>query len=353
MLGHTKELASDCNQLGRRYESLRSTRLGDAGGVNDSTTAAQPSVADVAVGKQGKVSSAGGSAKRSLVGVPTWVIFLIVAGCWGMNTVAMRVVSRYAPPLSIATARAIVGGSLLVAISRAQKADWPSGKAEWGGIASIALFMTGLSTACMFLASKNAPAGVNSILSNTMPLFLAVLAPRFLSEKVTTRTILGLTIGLCGAALVAWRAIHGNIKPIGIAFGVAAAFGSAVGSIMYRRMPLPRLHRLMVVGMQLLLSSVVLGLLALPDDRSHMRFPWQFWLNFIYLAFIGLALSFVCFSELVQRVTGMQAGSAAYLSTFVGVLGGAVLLGEKLSPLVLLGGVVAIVGVAIVQSAPK
>jgi drug/metabolite transporter (DMT)-like permease len=68
---------------------------------------------------------------------------------------------------------------------------------------------------------------------------------------------------------------------------------------------------------------------------------------------IGLALSFVCFSELVQRVTGMQAGSAAYLSTFVGVLGGALLLGEKLSPLVLLGGVIAIVGVAIVQSAPK
>jgi EamA-like transporter family len=88
-------------------------------------------------------------AKRSLVGVPTWVIFLIVAGCWGMNTVAMRVVSRYAPPLSIATARAIVGGSLLVAIARAQKADWPRGKAEWGGIAAIALFMTGLSTACI------------------------------------------------------------------------------------------------------------------------------------------------------------------------------------------------------------
>ena len=292
-------------------------------------------------------------AKRSLVGVPTWVIFLTVAGCWGMNTVAMRVVSRYTPPLSVATARAVVGGLLLVALARTQKADWPRGKAEWTGIASIALFMTGLSTACMFLASKNAPAGVNSILSNTMPLFLAVLAPKFLSEKVTPRTVLGLAIGLCGAALVAWRAIHGNIKPIGIAFGVAAAFGSAVGSIMYRRMPLPRLNRLRVVGMQLLLSAVVLGLLAVPDDRSTMTFPWQFWLNFTYLSLIGLALSFVCFSELLQRLTGMQAGSAAYLSTFVGVLGGVFLLGEKLSPLVLLGGVIAIVGVAIVQSAPK
>ena len=270
-----------------------------------------------------------------------------------MNTVAMRVVSRYTPPLSVATARAVVGGLLLVALARTQKADWPRGKAEWTGIASIALFMTGLSTACMFLASKNAPAGVNSILSNTMPLFLAVLAPKFLSEKVTPRTVLGLAIGLCGAALVAWRAIHGNIKPIGIAFGVAAAFGSAVGSIMYRRMPLPRLNRLMVVGMQLLLSAVVLGLLAVPDDRSTMTFPWQFWLNFTYLSLIGLALSFVCFSELLQRLTGMQAGSAAYLSTFVGVLGGVFLLGEKLSPLVLLGGVIAIVGVAIVQSAPK
>jgi drug/metabolite transporter (DMT)-like permease len=293
------------------------------------------------------------AARRSLVRIPTWLLFLTVAGCWGMNTVAMRVVSRYAPPLSVATTRAVVGGLLLVGIAKAQKAEWPSGRTEWAGIASIALFMTGLSTACMFLAAKNAPAGVNSILSNTMPLFLAVMAPTLLKEKVTSRTVLGLAIGLCGAALVAWRAIHGNIEPIGIVFGVAAAFGSAVGSILYRRMPLPRLNRLMVVGMQLLLSSVVLGVLAVPDDRSGMHFPWQFWLNFIYLSFIGLALSFVCFSELVQRLTGMQAGSAAYLSTFFGVLGGAVLLGEKLSPLVLLGGVIAILGVAIVQSAPK
>jgi uncharacterized membrane protein len=170
-------------------ESLRTNGLNDAGAVSITTAP--------------EASSDAGAAKRTLVGVPTWVIFLTVAGCWGMNTVAMRVVSRYAPPLSVATARAIVGGLLLVAIARVQKADWPRGKAEWIGIASIALFMTGLSTACMFLASKNAPAGVNSILSNTMPLFLAMLAPTFLSEKVTTRTMFGLAVGLCGAALVA------------------------------------------------------------------------------------------------------------------------------------------------------
>ena len=270
-----------------------------------------------------------------------------------MNTVAMRVGGRYVPPLTIATARSVCGGAVLLVIARRAKADWPRGRTEWTAIARIALLMTGLSTACLFLAARNAPAGLVSIFSNTMPLFVALFAPILLSEHVSRRAALGLAVGLGGTVIVAWRAIEGEIKVAGVVFGLLGALTAALGSVMYKRHALPRLHRIMVVAIQLLMSSVVLGVLAAPDDRSHMTFPWQFVLSFVYLSLLGLALSFVFWSELLSRASGLQASAVAYLATVLGVLFGAVLLNERLSWAVLVGGVIAIAGVALVQSAPS
>ncbi len=287
--------------------------------------------------------------RRGVARIPAPVLFVFVASCWGMNSVAMRVAGRTVPPLTVAAARAVIGGTLLVIIARRTGADWPRSRQEWTGLCWIAFLMTGISTAALFLAAKNAPAGVVSIFTNTMPLFTALFAPFLLGERSSRRVIIGLGIGLAGAVIVAWRAIHGDIRPIGIVFGVVASVTSALGSIMYKKFPLPRLNRVMAVGIQLLLSSVVLAVLAIPDNRSHMAFPWQFTLSFVYLSIVGLALSFVMWSELLSRTTSMQSSAVAYLATVIGVVLGAVLLSERLGWGVLLGGVVAIVGVAIVQ----
>lgn len=285
----------------------------------------------------------------ALARVPTAVLFVAVASFWGMNTVAMRVAGRTVPPLSVAAVRALIGGLVLTLIARRRGASWPTTRQQWVQIAAIAVPMTGLSTAFLFLASRNIPAGLVSILSNTMPLFVAVLATLVLGERVTSRIALGLAVGLLGTVIVAWRAIEGEIRGVGILYGVLGAATAAIGSVMYKRFPLPGVDRLMAVAMQLLISCVLLAIMAIPDDRSNMRFPTTFIISFVYLALLGLAVSFVCFSELVSRGTGMQASAVAYLSTVLGVLFGAVFLHERLSWSVLVGGVVAIGGVALVQ----
>ncbi len=238
---------------------------------------------------------------------------------------------------------------MLIVIARKNGADWPHGKSEWIGVTMIGLFMTGISTACLFLAARLIPAGLVSILTNTMPLFTAMFAPLFLKEKMTGRLLIGLVIGLVGTVLVGWRAIHGNIKPTGVVLGVAAGLFTSIGSVLYKKFPLVRLERRMLVGCQLGVSAVVLGVLSIPDDRSAFSFTPMLFISFAYLSLIGLALSFVLYSELLSRATAMQSGSAAYLSTVFGVGLGAVLLRERLSLLVLVGGAITIAGVALVQ----
>jgi drug/metabolite transporter (DMT)-like permease len=281
--------------------------------------------------------------------VPVPVLFVGVAFCWAMNSVTMKIAGRYAPPLSVAWVRALVGASLLLLLARRSGARWPNSRDEIKGLFLIGLFMTGLSTACLFLAAKHVPAGLVAIFANTMPLFTAMLAPFMLGERLTRRIMLGLAVGMAGTVLVAWRAVSGEIDGLGVVFGVLAGALTAIGSILYKKYPMPGLERRMVVGVQLAFSSVVLAVLSIPDDRSNVRFTWQLLASFAYLSIIGLALSFVMYSELLSRATAMQSGSAAYLSTVIGVVLGAVMLGERLGLLVLIGGTVTIVGVALVQ----
>lgn len=292
-----------------------------------------------------------GGSKNGLLGsIPPVVLFCCVATFWGMNTVAMRVAGRSVPPLTVAAVRALIGGLVLLGLAKRNGADRPRTAEEWRGIIAIGLVMTGLSTACLFLAARNAPAGVCSILTNTMPIFVAILAPILLSERVTARAAIGLSVGLCGAVVVAWRAIEGNVRPMGIVYGLGGAFTAALGSLLYKRFPVPRIDRTMVVAVQLLAATVLLAVLAIPDDRSHMTFPWTFTLSFVYLSLFGLALSFVMFSELMRRGSGTQASAVAYLATVLGVLFGAIFLRERLSWTTLLGGAITLAGVIIVQS---
>jgi drug/metabolite transporter (DMT)-like permease len=281
--------------------------------------------------------------------IPVPALFVTVAFCWGMNSVAMRVASRYGPSLTIATIRAVIGAVVLVFIARRRGSRWPAGREEWAGVTMIGISMTGLSTAFLFLGAKHLPAGLVSIFSNTMPLFTALLAAVVLHERVTGRLIVGLAFGLVGTILVGWQSLHGDIRLIGVLFGLGGAFFAAVGSVLYKRYPLRGIDRLMAVGCQLSVSAVVLGIMSIPDDRSRFDFAPMFWLNLAYLALIGLALAFVVYSELMSRASVTLSGATAYLATVFGVLLGWLLLHERLSWLVLFGGLVTIIGVAIVQ----
>jgi drug/metabolite transporter (DMT)-like permease len=280
--------------------------------------------------------------------LPIWFLFVGVAFCWGMNTVAMTVAGKYAPSLSVAALRALCGAIILLTMAKRSGASFPTARADWVAMAAIGVSMTGLSTAFFFLGARAVPAGVLAILSNSMPLFTAILAPIVLGERLTGRIGIGLLVGMLGTVLIAWRAIAGDISVRGVIYGLLGAGFAAVGSVLYRKWPLRGFDRTMTVGVQLAVSFGFLGVWSIPDDRSAIRITWPLILSFVYLAIV-VGLSFVMYSELLSRATALQSGSVAYTATVFGVVLGAVLLRERLSWLVLIGGAITIAGVALVQ----
>jgi probable blue pigment (indigoidine) exporter len=105
----------------------------------------------------------------------------------------------------------------------------------------------------------------------------------------------------------------------------------------------------MVVGLQMLVGSAALGVLALGFETPRLVLSPAFMAAFAYQIFVpGLAATLLWFA-LVRRIGAVRAATFHFLNPFFGVLIAAGLLGERIGPLDLLGVAVVAGGILAVQ----
>ena len=108
---------------------------------------------------------------------------------------------------------------------------------------------------------------------------------------------------------------------------------------------------LMVVGLQMLVGSAALALVAVFVEPFHVKHTLRLALAFAYqIAVPGLAATLIWFT-LVGRIGAIKASAFHFLNPFFGVLIAAALLGETVSRLDMLGVAIAMLGILAVQLA--
>ena len=105
----------------------------------------------------------------------------------------------------------------------------------------------------------------------------------------------------------------------------------------------------MVVGLQMLVGSVLLAAAAVVFEVPYVTLSASLILAFIYQMFVpGLIATMIWFS-LVGRIGAVRASSFHFLNPFFGVAIAALLLGEAIRPLDMLGVAVIMAGILAVQ----
>jgi drug/metabolite transporter (DMT)-like permease len=100
-------------------------------------------------------------------------------------------------------------------------------------------------------------------------------------------------------------------------------------------------------------GTLMLGAVAIPEivQLRAGQFDWRMTVSLLYLGVLGTAVAFVWYYTSVQRFGASVASIFNNLVPVFGVLTGVLLLGEALMPSMLIGGVIAIVGVLMVSRA--
>jgi drug/metabolite transporter (DMT)-like permease len=261
---------------------------------------------------------------------------------------------KHTSPIMIATLRALVGGLVLALMLPLLGSRLPGTRRLWVWALGIGLGNTTLTQVGISVGTARAGAAVASVLLNSSPFFVALLARFALREPVTRLRAIGLVIGFGGVLLVVLadpgKVAHGSRLAIGFMLALLGAVGWAGGGLGMRVLT-QREPDLDVAGhtaAQFLAGAIPLIPLVFVDGGGTSWSDPTVIAQLTYLIVGGQVLVYVGFNAALARWPSTRVYAWTFLVPVVAVLVDAIQ-GELPGPGATVGIVVVIAGVAIVN----
>ncbi|MFY0693250.1 MAG: DMT family transporter [Paracoccaceae bacterium] len=277
---------------------------------------------------------------------------LAFAFMWSSAFTSARIIVEDAPPLTALAVRFLISGLIAVVVARAMGQSWNLTRSQWIATFIFGLCQNALYLGLNFVAMQTIEASLAAIIASTMPLLVALVGWILFGERVNRLGIAGLLAGVAGVGLIMGSRLTGGIDPFGLGlcgigvlaltFATLAVRGVASGP-----------NVLMIVGLQMIVGSVLLAIVGLPTEDLSVNWTWPLILAFIYTTLVpGLAATWVWF-VLVGRIGAVRASTFHFLNPFLGVAIAAILLGESLGLIDVIGVFVIAAGILAVQLAKQ
>ncbi|MGL4319007.1 MAG: DMT family transporter [Pseudomonas sp.] len=285
-----------------------------------------------------------------------YVKLVAVAMIWGGTFVAGRHLVGAMEPLAAASVRFIIASLTLALVLPFSGVAWarPSLRQCWqllllGG---CGIFLYNL---CFFYGLQYTSASRAALIIALNPALIALAGFVLHGERLTPLRLLGIALCLLGAGMVIFEREESLLG--GAWWGDLLILGCVLSWVAYSvfsrglSLALGPLH---TVSYSIWLGTLMLcattwalgGSAWLPSTADQ-------WLSLIYLGAIGSALAYIWYYDGIRRIGATRAGVFIALNPLTGVLFGALLLDERLTPQIYLGGALAIAGVYLCNRLPR
>ncbi|MBT5140646.1 MAG: EamA family transporter [Acidimicrobiaceae bacterium] len=270
----------------------------------------------------------------------------LVAILIGANFTMLKFALDHTTPMLLASLRTVVGGTFLVGFALMRGERIPRRRDDLGNIFVVSFSITTVSSALLVFGVNRVPAGVASLMSSTMPLFTAVLSALLLGAAVSRVAGVGLAVGLGGTAILASPSLSGETAAVGIISLAVSALAWAFGNVYMKWRDFSRVSAVMLVGVQLVMSAVVLVPFALlVEGTAETEWTVGLFAPLLYAAIPANAVTFALMATIVSRATPTQASATAYLIPAFGVFFGWLIRDEVLGAAEVIGGALVVAGV--------
>ncbi len=253
-----------------------------------------------------------------------------------------------ADPITVLFLRFTIAAVMMILIMIVSKTAFPRGLILVELILLGAIGYVGESLA-YFMALTMASAGLVALLLYIYPALVTALSAIFLKEHLTPVKIVALFLALSGTALTIRITSGGSM--LGILLGIAAAVDYAIyillGSRIVRRSGPLGSTTVIIIST----ASVYAGIVAI----RGVTFPATSngWIAIIAIALISTVLAFTTFFAGLKRIGPTSASTLSTFEPIVAVILAAIVLGESISPVELLGGVLILAAVVVLTRGDK
>lgn len=295
---------------------------------------------------------------------------------WGTSMVAMKEVLPATSPLFVASVRLVPAGAVLVAWAASKGRPMPSGGMAWLAIAIFALVDGTAFQGCLAEGLQRTSAGLGSVIIDSQPLTVAVLAAIIYGESLAPAGVFGLFLGIVGllmlelpkealaqigggdlggalAAVTAGVDDGGGIWDSGEWWMLLAAQSMAVGTVMVRWV-CKYVDPVMATGWHMALGGVPLLAYSIATEpgvyENLDKLTAGDVCGLMYTSLLGSALAYGAFFYFASKGSLTKLSSLTFLTPMFAALFGYLLLGETLDEIQLAGAAVTIVGIYLVNT---
>lgn len=292
------------------------------------------------------------AASPVLVAVALGLVYLL----WGSTYLAIRVMVTDLPTLA-ATSWRFLAAAVLLGAGLMVKSGWRRLAAtprELAGCALLGLLLPTLGNGLVSVGeARGAPSGIAALIVAAVPLWIIIYRGAS-GDRPRGRTIAGVVLGFAGlVGLVTASGIGGEVPLVPCLVIVVASVCWSFGSWSGPRLGLPA-DPFVVTVYEMLFGFVFLGGLAVAGGESVVPQGGSAhaWLAWAYLVVFG-SVAFTAYVWVLGAAPISLVATYAYVNPVVAVFLGWLILAEPVTLAIVVGGTVAIVGVAIVVAAER
>ncbi|QFU14850.1 DMT family transporter [Microvirga thermotolerans] len=284
---------------------------------------------------------------RTSVDAVTAASVLVTILAWASAFPAIRAGLQAFGPVELGALRFAIAGVPAAAFLVLTRPGWPSLpdflRLATGGVLFVALY-----TALLNMGETTVSAGAASFIINTNPIITAGLAMALLGERFGARAWAGTALSFLGIGLIALGEGGGLRIDTGALLILGAALCTSVTTVVQK--PLFSRHRpLAVSAWNMALGALVLGP-WLPQAAAEFSAaaPQARWAA-VYLGLVPSLVAYGTWAVALSRLPASRASNFMYCVPPVATLLGFLWLGEVPTPLGIVGGAMALAGVAVVN----
>ncbi|MDF2140417.1 DMT family transporter [Paenirhodobacter sp. CAU 1674] len=273
---------------------------------------------------------------------------LAFALMWSSAFTSARMIVADAPPLAALSLRFFVSGLIGVGIALAAGQSWRLNRAQWRATLIFGLCQNALYLGLNFVAMQWVQASVASIIASTMPLMVAGLGWAVFRDRVRPLGLIGLIAGVLGVAIIMGARLQGGVDPVGMALCFAGALALSIATLSVRGASSGG-NVMMIVGLQMFVGAAILAVASALWEPWVVHWSPRLIGAFAYTTLIPGVLATWVWFRLVARIGAIKAATFHFLNPFFGVAIAALVLGERLGLMDLIGVAVIAMGILAVQ----
>lgn len=276
-------------------------------------------------------------------------LLFILAALWGASFLFIRIAAPVLNPAPLVEIRVVLAGIALVIYALISGQEF-SVKAFWRPFLILGALNAAIPFTLVAFATLTITASLAAILNATTPLFTVLLSAVWLKEPLTAKKIVGSIGGIGGVLLIVGLNPVIDSTPVLLAVGAAllAPFSYAVAGVYAKKVSLNASPLTLAIGQQFAAGILLFpfAALTLPASLPSVSVVSAV----LALALLSTAIGYLIFYKLIERIGATNTLSVTLLVPIFGMVWGAIILGEPISLIQIVGLIIILASLILVTN---